>query len=294
MKALVSTLSFIARHPLSKGRVARNLARYFCWQIGSRLVPGPVAVSYVNAAKLLVQPGMTGATGNVYVGLHEFNDMAFVAHFLRPDELFVDVGANVGSYTILAGSGVGAHCIAFEPDPKAFEWLRRNVDLNGISANVEMRQEALGSGSGHVSFTVGRDTVNHVVLDQQQTDDTRLVAMTTLDDALAGRTPVMIKIDVEGFETDVISGARAAIKNPHLSCVLMELNGAGRRYGFDETALRRFMAEQGFQEYSYQPFERRLVPFAPTSNNTLFIRNAPHARQRLAEAGPISVLGRAF
>ena len=47
--------------------------------------------------------GMTGATGNVYCGLHEFEDMALVLHALRPRDLFVDVGANVGSYTVLGG-----------------------------------------------------------------------------------------------------------------------------------------------------------------------------------------------
>jgi hypothetical protein len=56
--------------------------------------------------------GMTGATGNLYVGLHEFEEMAFLLHFLRPGDLFADVGANVGSYTILAAVAVerGTHC----------------------------------------------------------------------------------------------------------------------------------------------------------------------------------------
>lgn len=48
---------------------------------------------------------MTGATGNWYCGLQEYEDMSFVLHALRPGDLFVDVGANIGSYSILAAGG---------------------------------------------------------------------------------------------------------------------------------------------------------------------------------------------
>lgn len=57
---------------------------------------------------------MTGATGNIYVGLHEFEDMAFLLHVLRRTDLFVDVGANIGSYTILAGGAAGAKLLLNE------------------------------------------------------------------------------------------------------------------------------------------------------------------------------------
>src|SRR5262245_48181443 len=103
---LQNSLNFVLRHPLSRGRKFANLKRLFAWQIGSRLVPGPVAINFVNATKLLVRPGMTGATGNIYVGLHEFPEMSFVLHFLRPSDLFVDIGANIGSYTVLAAGAV--------------------------------------------------------------------------------------------------------------------------------------------------------------------------------------------
>ena len=45
---------------------------------------------------------MTGATGNIYCGLYEFLDMAFLLHFLRNGDLFGDIGSNIGSYTVLA------------------------------------------------------------------------------------------------------------------------------------------------------------------------------------------------
>jgi len=115
--SLRNTLSFLRNHPLSQGRQLQTLRRFVAWQIGARLVPGPVACPFANGSWLLVRPGMTGATGNLYVGLHEFTDMAFVLHLLRSADLFVDVGANIGSYTVLAAAGAGATCRAIASEP---------------------------------------------------------------------------------------------------------------------------------------------------------------------------------
>jgi len=102
-------------------------------------------------------------TGNIYAGLHEFADMAFVLPFLRPCDLFVDVGANVGSYTILASGLVRCHTVAFEPDPLTAAALERNVNLNQIANLVEIRVAAVGEHHGIVRFSTGLDTENHVV-----------------------------------------------------------------------------------------------------------------------------------
>ena len=90
---------------------------------------------------------MTGATGNIYAGLHEFADMAFTLHFLRPDDLFMDVGANVGSYTLLASGVCKARTISFEPYPETMAALRRNIDLELESAGIEFI-DANGAGEG--------------------------------------------------------------------------------------------------------------------------------------------------
>src|SRR6478609_823915 len=100
---MLSTLRFIIRHPLNQRRRLAALMRFASWQLGSRVKTEHV-IPWVAGTKLVVRRGMTGATGNIYCGLHEFADMAFVLHALRPGDLFVDVGANIGSYTVLASA----------------------------------------------------------------------------------------------------------------------------------------------------------------------------------------------
>src|SRR5579883_1341988 len=220
-----------SRHPLNRRSPLKAVGRFFAWQIATRLGPGAFVVPYVGETRLLVTRGMTGATGNVYCGLHEFEDMAFVLHALRPEDLFVDVGANVGSYTILASGAAGARCISFEPAPSAYRALLDNIRLNDLLYRVEARNECLAAAPGEVQLTSGLDTVNHVVMHPQNGVDTVRVAVTTLDAALAGRAPAIIKIDVEGYETAVIDGADETLRAGSLRAVLMELNGSGARYG---------------------------------------------------------------
>src|SRR5262245_26943028 len=158
--SMVSTPIWIINHPLSNGRRIRNIARFLSWQLCSRLSRTPRVFEFANGAKMCVRPGMTGATGNLYVGLHEFAEMAFLLHFLRPGDLFADVGANVGSYSVLAGAAVGADVIAFEPG-EAFPWLARNLELNGLT-RAQAQRTAVGATNGSVSFTSGEDTMNRI------------------------------------------------------------------------------------------------------------------------------------
>src|SRR5579863_4327451 len=135
MTALVNLASFIVGHPLTHDRKLQAFGRFARWQVTSRL-QREVVVPWIEGTHLAVRRGMTGATGNIYCGLHEFEDMAFLLHFLRPDDLFVDIGANIGSYTILASGVRRARTIAFEPDPVTFAALSRNIALNALEPFV--------------------------------------------------------------------------------------------------------------------------------------------------------------
>jgi len=295
---LLSTLKFITSHPLNRDRKLAAAKRFLAWQIGSRLVPGPVAVRFVNDARLLASPGMTGATGNVYAGLHEFEDMAFALHLLRPGDLFVDVGANIGSYTVLAAT-TGAHCVSFEPLPQTFSHLQANIRLNGFGERVQARNLGVGRADGVCRFTAGLDTVNHVASDAEaQAGATLEIPVVALDQALAGLSPTLLKIDVEGFEANVIAGAgRVLAEQASLDAVILELNGSGARYGFDEAALHRQMLDYGFATFTYSPFERALISLQgknAMAGNTLYVKNLDRVRQRLADAAKFHVLDQAI
>lgn len=243
-----------------------------------------------------VRRGMRGVTGNLYVGLDEFSDMALALHFLRPGDLFVDVGANVGAYTILAAGAIGARVIAFEPAPHARHWLAMNVELNDCRRLVDIRDTAVGSSCGTAAFTVDLDTTNHFV--QELIGDSAIesatVRLTSLDAAIVGDHPVMLKVDVEGFEHEVVKGASATLADPALKCVLLELAGSGEKYGYDEGDIYLTMKSAGFELCSYRPRERMLTACGMKQEgaNSLFVRDMHFVQDRVQSAAPFRVLNR--
>ena len=285
--SLIRSLHFVLGHPLNQGRQLSAFARWLRWQIGSRLQPGAVLVRFVEDLCLLIQPGMTGGTGNLYCGLHEYEDMALVLHALRKDDLFVDVGANIGSYSMI-GAAAKAAVMAFEPIPATCAWLQRNVAVNGVADRVHVLNQGVGGGVGRLRFTAGLDTVNHVLAEDEFAADALEVPVVTLDQALAGRSPNLIKIDVEGFETEVLAGAEQTLANPALMAVIMELNGSGARYGFDEDSIHQGMLARGFQTYRYDPAKRALLSLhgkRSDSGNTLYVCDVERLVERVSSAG---------
>jgi FkbM family methyltransferase len=287
LRNLTRLLSFIWSHPLNKhGRFAA-FGRLLRWQIASRLLAGPIALPFVNGTYLFASRGMTGATGNYYCGLHEYEDMSFALHFLQRNDLFVDVGANIGSYAILAAGGGGAQVIALEPIPETFESLARNVMLNGLEKKIRILNIGAGSRSDELLFSASQDTVNHVLAKGEAAIDIVTVPVRSLDEVLLGCIPNLIKIDVEGFETEVISGATKTLSDPRVLAVIMELNGSGNRYGLNEDELHLRMLAFGFETYSYSPEERKLKSMKNKRNyfgNTLYLRSIDEIRSRISES----------
>ena len=280
---LPSQLAAIARHPLNRGTVLDTLLRWLKWQIGSRLVPGPVLVPFVNSHSLLAQAGMTGVTQNIYVGLAEFREMAFLLHVLRPNDLFVDVGANIGAYTILAAS-VGCSVIAIEPIEETFRWLRRNVDVNGLSGRVELHLCGVGACQSKLRFTASQDTINHVCTSGESGDE---VEVTTLDALLAGRLPSIMKIDVEGFEFQVLQGARVTLRSKQLQAIIVEVNGLCRRYNVAEHQISEELRGFGFAPIEYDPFRRAVSlcgEMQTAHPNVIFVRDKVTIADRVANA----------
>lgn len=293
-KSISSTVDFILSHPLNRDRKVAAFLRFLSWQLRSRALPGPFNVKFAGRARLVARRGLATATGNVYCGLFEFEDMAFVVHALRPGDLFVDVGANIGAYTVLAAKVAGANAIAFEPDPTTYGHLRANIAANDLASTVEARREAVGAAAGELTFTAGLDAVNHVVAGHEHIADVQRVPVVTLDGVLANRLPTMMKIDVEGFETEVINGGRNTIANPALRAIVIELNGSGGRYAFDEDRIHDRLVAAGFQPASYEPFTRTLqgADSRRREANTLYVRDIAAAQALVTAAPPLHVLGR--
>ncbi|MFQ3243582.1 MAG: FkbM family methyltransferase [Arenicella sp.] len=290
---LINTLAYILDHPLNKGRRFSTLSRFVWWQLKSRLSSSDIQYNWVNNAKILASTGETGVTGNIYCGLHEFSDMGFLLHVLRPDDLFVDIGANVGSYTVLASASIGAKTICFEPIPLIYMRLISNIDVNNMAQKVTAYNVALADTPGELTFSTDQNCMNHVIADHESSPASVIVKVRTLDECLK-EAPFLIKIDVEGYEMPALRGAVSTLSNQGLCAVILELNGSGRRYGFDDAQISQLMFEYGFESYEYEPFKRQLTALKgkhSAHGNTLFLRDLESIQRRIDTASKVEVHG---
>ncbi len=276
-------------HELARSHQMAAVARFATLQVRTRLAGGPMLVPFVGATCIFVGAGYTGANGNYYWGLHEFADMAFVLHYLNPDDLFVDVGANVGSYTLLASGAVGARTIAFEPVPQTFARLRANCDANGLGSKVDMREVCVGASTGTVAFSTDADTMNSIVAAGDMRPSIQ-VPLRRLD-AEIGESPALIKIDAEGSDDDVLAGATALLCGEGPLALLIETLGGGA-FGRDGIQSAKRLAQLGFVRCSYDPRGRMVEPTsAAPANNHLFIRDVAFALGRVASAPRFNLNG---
>jgi len=297
MKSLIKTLKFIIHHPLGSHNKFRSISRYFLWQIISRICTGPIKVKWIEQSILCMSQGDTGLTGNLYVGLHEFQDMGFLLHLLRPEDLFVDVGSNAGSFTILASSVVKARSIAIEPIPDTFNRLQLNISSNNLTSRVNALNIGLSNSIGRLSFTKNLDCMNHVISVETSsdiTDDLIAVDVSTLDSVLESESVVLVKIDVEGYELSVLKGGEELLKSESLLAVILEINPSSKHYGILDLDITLLLNSYGFWGFKYDPIARNLQKISRNfdlEGNIIFIKNIEEVEERIRSSRHYSING---
>jgi hypothetical protein len=171
-------LRYVWQHPANEGARARSVLRLARFQGSSRLLHRRGVARLGDASRLWVDLHRSGATMVLYANPPDYPEMMAWRRVLRPGDLFVDVGANVGSYTIWAAE-LGAEVIALEPAQDTFALLAENVALNGYL--VQLIRAAAGDRCGTARFTAGQDAGNR--LDPGGPAQTPLVTVPTCSPA---------------------------------------------------------------------------------------------------------------
>lgn len=204
---------------------------------------------------------------------HEVGLERLIGRVLKPGSVFVDVGANIGYYPRMASRLVGpaGHVYAVEPQPPAIELLRAN--LAGL-ANATLLPLAMGEAEGEVDFFV-RERGDLSSLEPTNELDPGIattavkVRMSTLDRELAAAKRVdLVKIDVEGFELQVLRGARETISRhqPLVTFEYIDTITSSRGVGLADFA--EFFRELGYTLHwvNEQPGDPAVTSAQPSSD----------------------------
>jgi FkbM family methyltransferase len=278
-------LRFILDHPINRGHRVQAVARYAGWQVWRRLARRPMTVNFWRGLRVRVYPDLPYSWTAIYFGLAEYDDMMFTLRYLRPGDAFLDIGANIGFYSLLASSvNRGAPVVAFEPHPVTSRRLRENVAINS-SSNIHVREVALGSATGFAMLTSDLGERNRIETGAEGAAVQVVVA--TLDGELSGfgfdpASVALVKIDTEGFEANVLAGAHRLLDARPGPVWMVELTGLGTRYGSDDASIYAMFAERGYRPFVYVAADSRFaVHEGSEAGNLIFARDPEAVSTRL-------------
>jgi len=197
---------------------------------------------------------------SIYVGSgFEDAENTLLRSLAAPGMLAMDIGANMGLYTVLLGKAVGAsgHVWSFEPFQPIVNYLKENIQLNGLT-NISVVEQAASDQNGRMAFHVfadGCDVYNSLGAMERPAEDLRSVkkisvSVTTLD-AYADRIGIesidVLKVDVEGAEEKVVRGAERLIKRSSNAHIMLEMyEPSATQCGCSSQRLAAVLLDWGF------------------------------------------------
>jgi FkbM family methyltransferase len=168
-------------------------------------------------------PGETIGRAIATAGVYEWAPTEIVRRYLKQGDRFVDVGANIGYYSLIAARSVGnaGRVVAFEPYAPVRARLLRNIGLN--QARIEVRTEAISdaSGCGFLSPPTSADNEGTAGLVENAAGAIE-IQRERLDDLLAESVPDFVKVDVEGHEARVFAGMSGLLEREEAPTLMFE------------------------------------------------------------------------
>ena len=261
----------VVPRPIRIGRHNRNFTRRSARWEKIRNTPEAIVTDVSPGVKMQLY-GDSKLCEMLYFGGFEAETREFFDAFLRPGDTFIDIGANVGLYTLAAAHQVGAggHVHAFEPCSRTFERLRENVRLNGLT-NISCHRLALSHEDAQAQLHMvngGFDAWNSLGTPYMgETAGSETVQTAKLDTfarkhGLAGRK-CAVKIDVEGWEAHVLRGGQEFLSTADAPVLCVEFTEeAARLAGTSCRALYEALERLGYGLYSVGSTAAEIVPFA--------------------------------
>lgn len=205
-----SISSLVASYPLKRG------------QTRLRSITSPWLVAKLSFGAWARVSGVVDAEWKFLESAQEDPTTHCLRSLVEPESVFVDVGANVGYFSLLAAKR-GATVVSYEPTPNVFARLSENMALNRLNANLV--NAAVMDRAGTISFHLSSDDPEANSLFGDGAEIT--VPAVSLDDDLkrrgVGRVH-LLKIDAEGAEPLVLDGARELLSSPHAPAIVIEVN----------------------------------------------------------------------
>jgi FkbM family methyltransferase len=208
----------------------------------------------VQGSKMFLDPGdsLDLSINGVYGEL----DTKIIRDNIKEGDIVIDIGANIGYYTLIFAQLVGSSgkVFAFEPEPKNFEILRKNIEINNYQ-NIIAEQKIVSDESGMTKlFIAEQGIVGHRINQQKSSQKFIEVESIILDNYIKklnlDNKINFIKIDVEGSEPKVLEGAKEIMQKSNQLKIFTEFNREFvKKYGIEPKEMIDLLYRNGFKIY---------------------------------------------
>lgn len=227
------------------------------------MIPAEIEVS---GASVTLNPKDAIVSGNLALGCYERFNMDFLLQHLEEGQHFLDIGANLGLYSLIAASRTGpsGRVLGVEPGPENLSFLETSIQRNGFE-NLTPVQAAIGDACGTAALFVNDlNLADHRLYNVDGRTKSIPVEVVTVDELLArhdGFVPDWIKIDTQGFEAKVWRGMRGFLDTEPDVNILMEVWPWGiRQAGDDPAELLHSIRDHGFHMFRLDGHRRHVSP----------------------------------
>lgn len=274
----LGTLNYIWSHPSCRQQKIKSILKFFGWQFYKRLTGKFIDLQLIPGVKIRCYPDSYSSAAVLYCGLYDYNDMNFLLRYLRPEDSFIDIGANIGVYTLLAASKICGTIYSFEALPKNYDRLKENLYLNNFK-QVKPYAIAISDCGGNVALNLAEgDSMPFITY--EATHNSIIVATDTLDHLLHDQpksTLTLGKIDIEGAELLALKGGTTLLQQNRPSVWILEINDAVENFGYQKQDLVNFLKGYGYSLYAYSADTNNIFPITleeQQGNNVLAIADS--------------------
>ena len=197
-------------------------------------------------------------------GVYEPFETELVKKEIKKGDVVLDLGANIGYYTLIFAKLVGKRgkVFAFEPDPTNFSLLKKNVEINGYK-NVELVQKAVSNKTGKIKLYLCEDNKgDHRIYNSHDGRQSIEIEAIRLDDYFKNYNGAVdfIKMDIQGAEGGAIQGMFNLLKKNNVK-IITEFWPIGlKRFGIDSEECLKLLIEFGFKLYEVNEREKKIKP----------------------------------
>jgi len=286
---MLTSYNFLKKAPFNKAYPVRAFSRFLVWKLIRLLKIQNFKVKFWKNRYFLINHDSFQSMWLMYNYIVDWEEFLFIHYYLRNNSIVFDIGANMGFYTIWMSRSIGkdGQIHSFEPDTKNFNRLSQNILINQINCQVVLNNDAVSEKNGKMKITIGFDGENHLV-ESDFEGSSSITNVVCLDNYCQQRNISainFIKIDVEGFELDVLKGGINLLTQKNVDVIQLELNRALINSGTTQQELISFVGEIGYIFCIYDFITNKMIPFRVNDEreNYFITNNLTNVNKILAE-----------